>query len=181
MINGCLLSVIGTTGGRTQDSVRWRSLSFDRVLILRLLFLLFLVVPLIEIYLLIEVGSVLGALPTVALVVLTAIIGAFLLRLQGFVTMQRVRSSMARGEIPAVEMLEGVVLLFCGALLLTPGFFTDTLGFLGLIPALRRGMIYWLLGKGILTSRVRGRPDQGPPGADSHRTIEGQYWHDDDK
>jgi len=148
---------------------------------LRLLFILFLVIPLIEIYLLIEVGSVLGALPTVALVVLTAIIGAFLLRLQGFSTMQRVRSSMARGEVPAVEMIEGVVLLFCGALLLTPGFFTDTLGFLGLVPALRRGMILWLLGKGVLTGRVNGQPANPSSGDGSHRTIEGQYWHDDDK
>jgi UPF0716 protein FxsA len=148
---------------------------------LRILFILFLAVPLIEIYLLIKVGSVLGALPTVALVVLTAVIGAVLLRMQGFVTMQRVRLSMARGEIPAVEMLEGVVLLCCGALLLTPGFFTDTVGFLGLIPSLRRALILWLIERGLFATtnpnrQGRGQGQKGSP----HRTIEGQFWRDDD-
>lgn len=148
---------------------------------LRLLFILFLTVPLIEIYLLIKVGSVLGALPTVALVILTAVIGAALLRMQGFVTMQRVRQSMARGEIPALEMLEGVVLLICGALLLTPGFFTDTIGFLGLIPPLRRGLILWLIDRGVIAAVQPGR--QGRHHNDQHsgnRTIEGQFWRDDD-
>jgi UPF0716 protein FxsA len=148
---------------------------------LRLLFILFLTVPLIEIYLLIKVGSVLGALPTVALVILTAVIGAALLRMQGFVTMQRVRQSMARGEIPALEMLEGVVLLICGALLLTPGFFTDTIGFLGLIPPLRRGLILWLIDRGVIAAVQPGR--QGRHHKDQHsgnRTIEGQFWRDDD-
>jgi len=150
---------------------------------LRLLLILFLTVPLIEIYLLIQVGSVLGALPTVALVVLTAILGAAMLRLQGFATMQRVRQTMARGEMPAIEMLEGVVLLFCGALLLTPGFFTDVIGFLGLVPSLRRGLILWLLSKGMLRGqmnvnvRTQGRQDQS---GNSHRTIEGKYWRDDE-
>jgi UPF0716 protein FxsA len=147
---------------------------------LRLLFVLFLVVPLIEIYLLIKVGSVIGAMPTVALVVLTAVIGAVLLRVQGFTTMQRVRLSLAQGEVPALEMLEGVVLLFCGALLLTPGFFTDTIGFLGLVPPLRRAMILWLVNKGLLVAtRPGGR--QGPGSGPGHRTIEGQFWRDDDK
>jgi len=148
---------------------------------LRLLFLLFLTIPLIEIYLLIKVGSALGALPTVALVVLTAVIGAFLLRMQGFATMQRVRLSLARGEIPAIEMLEGAVLLLCGALLLTPGFFTDIIGFLGLIPPLRRGIIMWLLNKGLIIGQVDMRTQQSPRDGQAHRTIEGQYWHDDDK
>lgn len=148
---------------------------------LRLLFVLFLTIPLIEIYLLIKVGSVLGALPTVALVILTAIIGAGLLRMQGFVTMQRVRLSMARGEIPALEMLEGVVLLISGALLLTPGFFTDTIGFLGLIPPLRRGLILWLIDRGVIAAMRPGGPGRRDDDRGSgHRTIEGQFWRDDD-
>jgi len=160
---------------------------------LRLLLILFLTVPLIEIYLLIQVGSVLGALPTVGLIILTAILGAGLLRLQGFATMQRVRQTMARGELPAIEMIEGVVLLFCGALLLTPGFFTDVIGFLGLIPALRRGLILWFLSKGLIQGRMdfnmhargQGRPSGQPGEPDDtgrgHKTIEGQFWRDDEE
>ena len=148
---------------------------------LRLLFILFLTVPLIEIYLLIKVGSIIGALPTVVLVVLTAVIGAALLRMQGFMTMQRVRQSMARGEIPALEMLEGVVLLISGALLLTPGFFTDTIGFLGLIPPLRRGLILWLIDRGVIAAMQPGRHGRHGGGQGSgHHTIEGQFWRDDD-
>ena len=84
-----------------------------------ILFLLFLLVPLVEIYFLIKVGSLIGAIPTIALVVFTALLGAMLLRFQGWATVQRTRTTMARGELPALEMLEGVLLLFAGALLLT--------------------------------------------------------------
>jgi len=91
----------------------------------QILFLLFLLIPLLEIYLLIKVGGIIGALPTVFIVVFTAVLGAWLLRIQGLSTLMRVRSTLAQGGIPAVEMLEGAVLLVAGALLLTPGFFTD--------------------------------------------------------
>ena len=111
----------------------------------RILFLLFLVVPLVEIFFLIQVGQVIGAGWTIFLVVATAVIGAFLLRLQGFQTLQRAQTSMARGEIPAMEMLEGLCLLVSGALLLTPGFVTDTLGFLLLVPPVRQIMIGQML------------------------------------
>jgi len=111
----------------------------------RFLFLLFLVIPLIEIYFLIQVGQVIGAAWTIFLVVATAVIGAFLLRLQGFQTLLRAQDVMARGQIPAMEMMEGLCLLVSGALLLTPGFFTDTLGFLLLLPPLRRNVISHLL------------------------------------
>jgi len=145
---------------------------------LRLLFILFLTVPLIELYLLIKVGGMIGALPTVALVVLTAILGAGLLRWQGFATMQRVRQTLARGELPAIEMLEGVVLLFCGALLLTPGFFTDTIGFIGLVPSVRRHLILWLLSRGLISRQVDTHPQEGPGGRHGHKTIEGQFWRE---
>ena len=144
----------------------------------RSLFLIFLIVPLIEIYLLIKVGGVIGALPTVALVVLTAVLGAGLLRWQGFATMQRVRLTLARGELPAIEMLEGVVLLCCGALLLTPGFFTDTLGFIGLVPAVRRQLILWLLNKGLISRHTPTDRHDGPGDRHGHKTIEGEFWRD---
>jgi UPF0716 protein FxsA len=149
----------------------------------QLLFLLFLIIPLAEIYLLIKVGSIVGAGPTVFLVVFTAVLGAWLLRIQGFSTLARLRSTMNQGGIPAVEMMEGAVLLVSGALLLTPGFFTDTIGFLCLIPALRRAMIRWALGRFLIP------PGFGGPGSgsDDHSarnhgptTLEGEYRREDD-
>lgn len=111
----------------------------------RFLFILFLLIPLVEIYLLIKVGSIIGAGWTIFLIIATAVIGAGLLRKEGFSTLQRAQTAMARGEIPAVAMLEGVALVFSGAFLLTPGFITDTIGFLLLIPPLRRALIKQLL------------------------------------
>lgn len=146
----------------------------------RLLFILFLVVPLVEIYILIKVGGLLGAIPTIFLVVFTAVLGALMLRWQGFSTLQRVRTMLARGEIPAIEVMEGVILLVSGALLLTPGFFTDTLGFLCLVPPLRRGAIKWLITRHILGG---GGPSRPGTDRDQHgpRTIEGEFWREPDR
>ncbi len=129
----------------------------------RILFLLFLIVPVVEIYVLIQVGSIIGALATALLVVLTAVIGVSMLRQQGFSTVMQAQQSMARGEVPALQLIEGAVLLVCGALLLTPGFVTDGIGFLGLVPFTRRKMILWVLSRsdvimrgGVHTSHGRG-------------------------
>lgn len=142
------------------------------------LFLLLLLVPLVEIYFLIQVGRVIGAVPTIALVVFTALLGAMLLRFQGWTTLQRTRLSMAQGQLPAIEMMEGVLLLFAGILLLMPGFFTDAIGFLLLVPPLRRALIRRFL------SRSAGPPPRPPGGGQQrHRdpyTIEGEYRRDDD-
>jgi len=100
--------------------------------------ILFLVIPIAEIYLLLEVGGLIGALPTIILVVLTAVIGAGLLRQQGLSTLARLQHNMAQGKIPAQEMIEGVLLAVGGALLMTPGFVTDTIGFLCLLPFTRK-------------------------------------------
>lgn len=137
----------------------------------RILFLVFLVVPLVEIYLLIKVGGLIGALPTVFLVVFTAVLGAFLLRMQGLSTLARVQAALARGELPAMEILEGAVLLVAGALLLTPGFFTDTLGFLALVPNIRRAALRALLRR--LQGRLFPHP---PPGAgEGPRVLDGEW------
>jgi UPF0716 protein FxsA len=117
----------------------------------RLLFLLFLVIPIVEIYFLIKVGSVIGALWTVFLVVATAVLGAALLRQQGFSTFQRAQQSLAQGQLPATAMLEGVALVISGALLLTPGFVTDTIGFLLLTPLVRQKLIEKLFASGNFT------------------------------
>ncbi len=145
---------------------------------LQSLFLVFLIVPLIEIYLLIKVGGLIGAGPTVFMVVLTAVVGAFMIRLQGVSTMNRVRSMLTRGEMPAIEMMEGLVLLISGALLLTPGFFTDTLGFLGLIRPLRVRLILAFFQQQLPPMA----PTEHTPSPDHHRqkTIEGECWRDED-
>ncbi len=124
----------------------------------------------------IQVGSLIGALPTVGLVVFTAILGALLLRHQGLYTYARVQQATARGELPTVPMLEGVVLMICGAMLLTPGFFTDALGFLALIPPLRRAMILKILERGVIVGQA-GPPPRGPEAG--RRTIEGDYRRED--
>ena len=112
---------------------------------MRIFFLLFLLIPLAEIYFLIQVGGAVGAGFTIVLVVLTAVVGAALVRAQGFSTFARVQTQIARGRVPAMEMLEGLLLFAAGALLLTPGFFTDAAGFIFLVPPLRRKIIRNLL------------------------------------
>jgi len=143
-----------------------------------MLFLLFLLIPLVEIYFLIKVGNVIGAVPTIALVVFTALLGAMLLRFQGLATLTRSQRVLAQGQLPALEMLEGVLLVFAGALLLTPGFVTDTIGFALLLPPLRRALIRWFLTKSEF--RVQQFGDASKPHRPSHHTIEGEYHRDDD-
>lgn len=102
------------------------------------LLLLFIVMPIVEIAVLIRVGGAIGLLPTLLIVILTAVIGANMLRQQGRATLERARSRLGSGEMPAAEIVEGLLLLVGGVLLLTPGFVTDSFGFACLIPASRR-------------------------------------------
>jgi UPF0716 protein FxsA len=132
----------------------------------------FVIVPLLEIYLLLKVGSLVGVLPTVLLVVATAVLGAWLVRRQGMSALARVQGALDRGELPAVPLLEGAMLLVAGALLLTPGFFTDVLGFLVLVPSLRGAAARWLLARLVVHGSSTGGP-QGP------RTLEGEYHRED--
>lgn len=112
---------------------------------IQILFLFFLVVPFVEIFLLLQVGGLIGVFPTIFLVVLTAVWGASLLRQQGFATWQRLQTQLSKGEIPAEEMIEGPILLVGGALLLTPGFFTDLLGFACLLPVFRQRIAHYII------------------------------------
>ncbi|MEH6651857.1 MAG: FxsA family protein [Motiliproteus sp.] len=105
------------------------------------LLLLFILIPIIEITLLINVGQAIGAWYTVGLVLLSAFVGVNMLRQQGLSTLMRARSRMDSGEIPAQEMVEGIILAVGGALLITPGFVTDFFGFCCLIPLIRRGFV----------------------------------------
>nr|CAA6829375.1 MAG: Exlusion protein FxsA [uncultured Thiotrichaceae bacterium] len=161
---------------------------------------LFFLVPLVEIYFLIQVGGVIGVLPTVLLVVLTAVVGAFLLRQQGLSTLARFQSSMGQGKLPATAMFEGVMLIIGGALLMTPGFFTDAIGFACLLPFSRKWLAKAMLSKvsvqqfgqkgatSSYTSYVHGEsttsysdprsPESGNQNADS-TTIDGDYIRKD--
>jgi UPF0716 protein FxsA len=101
----------------------------------------FVATPLIELYFMIQVGSVIGALPTIALSLLTAVIGGYLVREQGLSVAFRARELMNQGVAPAFEIFDGVLLLIAGFALLLPGFVTDLLGFLLLIPPVRHRLI----------------------------------------
>jgi UPF0716 protein FxsA len=143
----------------------------------RSLFILFLLVPLIEIYFLIKVGSIIGAGWTVFAVVGTAVLGAGLLRIQGLSTLQRAQLSINKGEVPAVAMLEGVALAISGVLLLTPGFFTDTLGFVLLIPVIRQSLIKRILKNSQFL--YRGQTTSTKNGYSESTIIEGEIVDED--
>ncbi len=108
------------------------------------LLILFTFVPILEIYVLIEAGRQIGALPTIALVILTGIAGAFLARSQGFQLLVRIQSDLQSGRVPAEEMFDGAMILAGGMVLLTPGFCTDLLGFILLTPLTRAYIKKWL-------------------------------------
>lgn len=147
----------------------------------RILFLLFLIIPFIEIYLLIEIGSVIGAPWTIFFVVFTAALGALLVRMQGMAALHRFQHNLSHGELPAMELVEGLFLLVAGALLLTPGFFTDGIGFIFLTPPLRRAIAAGLIRKGVL--RAGGATQSARNGVHkghSNYTIEGEFRRNDD-
>ncbi len=148
---------------------------------------LFLIIPVIEVYLLIEVGGIIGAGWTVFLVVLTAIVGVKLLKQQGISTLMRANRTMSQGQLPAMEMMEGLFLAVGGALLITPGFFTDAIGFICLVPLTRRAIIqYLLLNSTFIASYSVQQENQGREtqerenrGGENSRTIEGEYHRED--
>lgn len=139
--------------------------------LLPLFLIVFIGVPLIEIYLLIEVGSAIGALPTVLAVMFTAVLGVTLIRIQGFSTLQKAQHSMAQGIPPAMEMFEGIMLLFAAICLLMPGFFTDTMGFILLVPPFRKFLAGLLIGSAVLKSRF-SNANSGFAGGDY---FDGEY------
>lgn len=156
--------------------------------------LLFIIIPLVELYLIIKVGGYIGAFWTVMIVIMTAVIGVNLLRMQGFNTLRRAQQNMEQGVMPAMEMMEGIVLAVGGALLITPGFLTDTLGFICLIPVTRRALIRSFISRGSFQmhgfqshefhhrqyrdhDQADGSPRQGSEG----RTLEGEFQRKDDE
>jgi len=129
------------------------------------LLLAFIGMPILEITVLLKVGGLIGFFPTVALVILTAAIGTMLLRAQGLSTLQRARDSLSHGEIPMREVFDGACLLVGGALLLTPGFVTDTLGFLLLLPPIRGAVLTALIRHGRIQVHTTGFGTPPPDGA----------------
>jgi UPF0716 protein FxsA len=137
------------------------------------LVLLFIVVPILELYVIIQVGQQIGALWTIAILVADSILGSVLLRLQGRGAWRRFNAALAAGRPPAREVLDGVLIIFGGALLLTPGFVTDVCGLLLLLPP-TRAVIRRLLVRGLARRFVVAVPGSafphGPrrPGPDPH-------------
>lgn len=163
---------------------------------MRIALIAFITVPLVEMIILIQVGGIIGAIPTVGLVVLTATLGIWLLKLEGLATLARVQEKLGLGQIPETELLEGVMLLIGGALLLTPGFVTDAMGFVCLLPGLRRPLARWIIHRGVLSamnisghSFSRGYYTSSTFTADSNspehrseldnKTIEGEFREED--
>ncbi|RDV24903.1 FxsA family protein [Alteromonas aestuariivivens] len=105
---------------------------------MRVLFLLFALLPILEIAVLVHVGGIIGGWNTIALVLFTAFIGAFFVRQEGLSTLQSAQRKMQRNEIPGGEMLEGLMLVIAGVLLVTPGFITDILGLCLVLPPSRK-------------------------------------------
>ena len=123
------------------------------------LFLLFALIPVIELALLVEVGGRIGVAPTIAVVLGTGAAGAWLARSQGLRALQRLQEAVRTAQIPGEEIFDGILILAGGLLLLTPGFLTDILGFCALVPGSR-----YLL-KTLVKSRVRGRMQNPRDGA----------------
>ena len=141
-----------------------------------ILFILFIVMPFVEIALLIQLGDMLGFWRTIGIVVVTAIIGAYVLQAQGMATMQRVSQSMKSGEPPIKPVVDGFFLAISGAFLLTPGVVTDAIGLLLLVPPVRHAIARWGFGRIVKSGKFSvhtfgtegGPPD--PSGAASSRT-----------
>lgn len=143
------------------------------------LFLAFLIVPLVEIALFITIGDIIGLWLTLAVVTITAVLGTWLVRAQGLATLGQLRGSLQQFEDPTEPLAHGAMILFSGALLLTPGFFTDAVGFALLSPAVRRGVLSFLRKHVQVTSFQSSssvhfssnRPEAGSNG----ETIDGDY------
>lgn len=122
-------------------------LKYDSSMLLKLL-LAFTLIPIAEIYLLIEIGHVIGSLSTVLLVIATGIVGAYLARMQGMQTMRRIQHSLGQGVMPAEALIDALLIFAAGVVLLAPGFITDAVGLLLLFPVTR----YYF--KGLLKRKI---------------------------
>ena len=125
-----------------------------------ILFILFVVLPIAEIMVLIEVSTGIGTLNTFLIVIITAFFGAYFVRQQGFVLVKQLQTKISSGQAPSTEMAEGILLLIAGVLLITPGFITDGLGFLFTLPFSRAPIARFIMTK-ITAKMVAGKGSAG--------------------
>ena len=137
------------------------------------LLLAFVITPIVEIAVFIQIGGEIGLWPTLAIVVITAIVGTALLRAQGMATFANAQKTFARGEIPVSQVFDGACLLVAGALLLTPGFVTDGIGLALFFPPVRGLLRRWLLARGRFQSHT-GMGDGPLPGR-KDGIVEGEF------
>jgi len=122
------------------------------------LFLAFTIIPVVEIYLLIQIGSAFGVFTSIALVVFTGFLCSYLARIHGLQTIFRIQESLREGRMPSGELLDALLIGVAGLVLLTPGFLTDTVGFVLLIPSTRNAIKSWLQSN-IKTQYMSERPE----------------------
>ncbi len=144
------------------------------------LLILFILIPIIEIGLFIQVGGLIGLWPTLATVVLTAIIGTSMLRKQGISTLTRLQTNLNTGQNPVDPIAHGALILVSGVLLLTPGFFTDAVGFSLLIPPIRSALINWGATKVLSGGFVVGNPAQSRKQNTDSSVLDGEFSVIDD-
>ncbi len=137
------------------------------------LFLIFVAVPIVEIALFIQVGGWLGLWPTLGIVVLTALLGTFLVRAQGLSALRQLQSKLTEFQDPTEALAHGAMILASGLLLLTPGFFTDAVGFSLLIPPVRLALFHWIKARVKVQSFVQTEPR--PPHENSNDVIDGEF------
>lgn len=139
------------------------------------LFLILVGVPILEIALFIQVGGFLGLWPTLGIVILTALIGSMMLRAQGMAALMTLQQRISRFEDPTEPLAHGAMILVSGVLLLTPGFFTDTVGLLLLLPMVRMAVFRWVRNRIKVETVVAGQ-SQGPRGPTQDSVvIDGDY------
>jgi UPF0716 protein FxsA len=143
--------------------------------------ILFIVVPVVEISLLIQVGSVIGTFFTILLILATAILGAGLLRQQGLSTLARFRNNLSSGTLPAQELIEGILLAIGGALLMTPGFVTDAMGFFCLIPFSRKAFAHYIMKRSTVNMQTGTGGFSGSQSTyKNDKTYEGEFVRKED-
>ena len=153
---------------------------------MRFFLLLIIALPVVELWVLIAVGREIGALATIGLLFLMAALGLALLRIQGIRTLFRGRARLARGELPAREMAEGMMLAFCGVLMVIPGFLTDVVALICLLPGVRHLLLASLLRRSWVAGR-RGASNhygRGKGRRDDRRngdSIDGEFWREDEQ